>query len=85
MSHPALLTLHSGEIYLAEHNDDAFFVREGTLLPLQASDSRVTDAPFIVREVRIYQGGTAHTAGPADGFWYDTDESGKILRRRAEG
>ena len=61
------------------------FVREGTLLPLQASDSRVTDAPFIVREVRIYQGGTAHTAGPADGFWYDTDESGKILRRRAEG
>ena len=60
------------------------FVREGTLLPLQASDSRVTDAPFIVREVRIYQGGTAHTAGPADGFWYDTDESGKILRRRAE-
>ena len=32
MSHPAFLTLHSGEIYLAERNDDAFLVREGTLL-----------------------------------------------------
>ena len=60
------------------------FVREGTLLPLQELDARVTDAPFRVREVRIYRGGTAHAASPADGFWYDTDESGKILRRRAE-
>ena len=79
--------VQGGRWITAEPDLDALpvFVREGTLLPLQASDSRVTDAPFIVREVRIYQGGTAHTAGPADGFWYDTDESGKILRRRAEG
>ena len=40
MSHPALLTLHSGEIYLAEHNDDAFFVREGTLLVFAVTETK---------------------------------------------
>ena len=78
--------LQGGRWITAEPDLDTLpvFIREGTLLPLQEPDARVTDAPFIVRKVRIYRGGTAHAASPADGFWYDTDESGKILRRRAE-
>ncbi len=73
--------LQGGRWITAEPDLDTLpvFIREGTLLPLQEPDARVTDAPFIVRKVRIYRGGTAHAASPADGFWYDTDEEPVLI------